>query len=84
VGTEWNNLASAQVESDEFFTVFDRCKNQLKGNAFLAFTLKFIDELETEEICKELGISPTNFWVIIHRAKLAMRHCLDTNWFKTL
>ena len=35
-----------------------------------------------EEICEELGVSPTNFWQIIHRAKLQLRECVDTNWFK--
>ncbi|MNO07498.1 RNA polymerase sigma factor [compost metagenome] len=38
-------------------------------------------ELETEEICKELGISSSNAWVMLYRARLHLRTCLDLNWF---
>jgi RNA polymerase sigma-70 factor (ECF subfamily) len=35
-----------------------------------------------EEICQELGITPTNFWQIMHRAKLQLRECIENNWTK--
>jgi RNA polymerase sigma-70 factor (ECF subfamily) len=38
-------------------------------------------EMSTEEICQELQISTTNCWVLLHRARLALRECLDMNWF---
>jgi len=37
--------------------------------------------METEEICKELGITPTNCWVLLHRARLFLRECLESNGF---
>jgi RNA polymerase sigma-70 factor (ECF subfamily) len=37
---------------------------------------------KTEEICQELGISTTNYWQMMHRAKLQLRECIDENWFK--
>jgi RNA polymerase sigma-70 factor (ECF subfamily) len=40
-------------------------------------------ELETEEICKELSISSSNAWVLLYRARLRLRECLDLNWFGT-
>jgi RNA polymerase sigma-70 factor (ECF subfamily) len=36
---------------------------------------------ETGDICKELAITPTHCWVLLHRARLALRLCLETNWF---
>jgi RNA polymerase sigma-70 factor (ECF subfamily) len=38
-------------------------------------------ELETEEICKELAITANNLWVILYRARMALRLCLEQNWF---
>src|SRR5205823_382467 len=36
---------------------------------------------EGEEICKELSITSTNLWVILYRARVALRQCLEQNWF---
>ena len=44
--------------------------------------MKYVDDEKTEDICKELNITPTNYWVLIHRAKLQLRKCLDAKWFK--
>ncbi len=79
--TNWNALATAQIESKEFFEAFNKCIDGLKGNSHAAFVMKYLDEEESEDICKALEITPSNFWVIIHRAKLKMRDCLDKNWF---
>jgi hypothetical protein len=46
-----------------------------------AFTLREMDELTTEEICGRLGISQGNLFVMLHRARLALRRCLETSWF---
>jgi len=38
-------------------------------------------DMESEEICQELEITPTNYWQIMHRAKLQLRECIENNWF---
>jgi RNA polymerase sigma-70 factor (ECF subfamily) len=43
--------------------------------------LKYLTGNKGEEICQELGISTTNFWQIMHRARLNLRECIDNNWF---
>jgi DNA-directed RNA polymerase specialized sigma24 family protein len=40
-----------------------------------------VDGLASDEICKVLDITPTNYWVILHRARLKLRECLEKNWF---
>jgi RNA polymerase sigma-70 factor (ECF subfamily) len=40
-----------------------------------------VDGLGTDEICAALGITPNNAWVMLHRARLALRRCLETVWF---
>ncbi len=45
------------------------------------FLLRELDDLSTEEICSTLAITPGNLWVMLHRARMALRRCLETNWF---
>jgi DNA-directed RNA polymerase specialized sigma24 family protein len=42
--------------------------------------MKYLEDLEATEICKVLGITTSNYWVLIHRAKLQLRNCLEKNW----
>ena len=53
----------------------------LKPDMAQVFSLREVAGLETEEICKELDITPTNCWVLLHRARLFMRQCLELNGF---
>ncbi len=73
--------AAAFLNKKEFYTVLDQCKSKLNRLQELAFTMKYIDEQETDFICKVLQITTSNYWVIIHRCKLQLRHCLEKNWF---
>jgi RNA polymerase sigma-70 factor (ECF subfamily) len=41
-----------------------------------------MEEISSEKICKELNISKSNLWVILHRARLKLRECLEENWFE--
>jgi RNA polymerase sigma-70 factor (ECF subfamily) len=43
--------------------------------------MREVMELDGEEICKELSITSTNLWVILYRARVALRQCLEQNWF---
>jgi RNA polymerase sigma-70 factor (ECF subfamily) len=45
------------------------------------FLMRELMGLETEEICKELGITPNNCWVMLYRARMNLRQCLETRWF---
>ena len=47
-----------------------------------AFKLRELEEEKTEDICKVLNITATNLWVILHRARVLMRSCLEKTWFK--
>jgi RNA polymerase sigma-70 factor (ECF subfamily) len=38
-------------------------------------------DYETAEICKELGITSTNCFVMLYRARMRLRECLELNWF---
>jgi RNA polymerase sigma-70 factor (ECF subfamily) len=58
-----------------------RCLEKLPPNTARIFTMREVMELETDEICRELAITSNNLWVILHRARLSLRQCLEQHWF---
>lgn len=68
-------------EQKQFWTVFEACLDRLPAKTARVFSMREILGLETEEICKETGISATNCWVVLHRARQALRACLEVQWF---
>lgn len=78
---QWGKDFETSVESHEFQEILQKCLGKLPQKSAAAFTLKNMDDLSSEEICKELGITPSNYWVLMHRAKLQLRECLEKNWF---
>jgi len=59
----------------------ESCIQKLPEKYAIVFRMKNVEEFETEEICKELGITSSNLWVIIHRARTQLRKCMEDNWF---
>lgn len=79
---EWPAESFHPAAVQEFQEVLGNCRGKLKEIQGVVFSMKYLDDWESEEICKELNLSPANFWVIIHRAKVQLRACLEKNWFK--
>ena len=65
---EWGGNPADLYRQGEFLDRFMKCLSELSPNHANAFTLREIDGLGTAEICKVLGVSETNLWVILHRA----------------
>ena len=70
----------AGIHSRQFLRQFDMCLNRLPPQQGRVFLMREVVELETDEICAELGLSVTNVHVILHRARLALRACLQSHW----
>lgn len=70
----------ASLEQQRFWAAFVACLEALSPVQARAFHLRELDGLSTEEICKELNISSTNCWVMLHRARLGLQQCLETRW----
>jgi RNA polymerase sigma-70 factor (ECF subfamily) len=64
----------------EFNSILQKCLMKLPALWLSIFTMKHMDDQSTEVICSEMRITPSNFWVIIHRTKLNLRACLQKNW----
>ena len=78
---EWSTDAGAGLDSDAFWKTFQNCSSKLPKNIAAAFLLREVDGVESKEICSMLNISESNLWVMLHRARMALRRCLETNWF---
>lgn len=78
---DWHFTPALSVETKEFHAILDDCRGKLREIQNAVFSLRYLDGLESEEICKVLEISASNYWVLIHRAKLQLRACLEKNWF---
>ncbi|MDI5890984.1 sigma-70 family RNA polymerase sigma factor [Halomonas rhizosphaerae] len=72
----------AAFETEHFWQVFDACMIALPENAARVFSLRELMGLSTDDICRELDIKENNCWVILHRARLRLRACIEKGWLK--
>ena len=77
---DWGDPETALTQI-EFMHVMDACLERLPPNTARVFMMREIMELTSDEICKELTITANNLWVILYRARMALRQCLEQNWF---
>lgn len=74
--------ADNPAERREIQKIIYWCKDHLKAIQQHVFTLKYMEDLDSTEICKVLNISSSNYWVLMHRARLQMRDCVEKHWLK--
>lgn len=67
-------------QQKEFWKIFQQCLSGLKPKQVEVFLAKEIHGMSNEDICKDFALSPTNVWVIMHRARLSLNRCLKINW----
>ena len=77
---DWGN-PEQDLSSRQFFVVLEACTDKLPAVLGRVFLMREWLELSSEEICKDLGLTPTNLYVQLHRARLRLRECLELNWF---
>ena len=85
---EWNSTNQNSIwedekhllDDEEFNATMKLCMDDLPVQWRLAISSKYLLEKETSEICQELGISTSNYWQIMHRAKLLLKKCIEMHW----
>jgi RNA polymerase sigma-70 factor, ECF subfamily len=80
IPSAWSNPEKS-FEDRKFWETLERCLEVMPARTARVFMMREVMGLVSDEICKELEISPTNLWVILHRARLSLRECLNVNWF---
>ena len=77
------NMPDNSLVQKQFLAVLDDCMSKLPKKLKAIFMLRDVHDEDNENICKELGISPTNAWVMLYRARMGLRKCLELNWTGT-
>lgn len=81
VPQRWSASLEKNLENEELKAQLDSCIDNLPEKYAMVFRMKTIQEFDTQEICKELEITASNLWVIIHRARTQLRKCMEDHWF---
>jgi RNA polymerase sigma-70 factor (TIGR02943 family) len=68
-------------DQGELQQILERCSGKLNRIQKAVFFMKYLDELESTDICQQLSITANNYWILLHRAKVQLRACLEKNWF---
>lgn len=69
------------LEDREFWRVYENCCRLMPRRTAMIFAMREISGLEIAEICQQLDVTATNCSVMLYRARMSLRLCLDKNWF---
>ena len=79
---DWQEDDTNLIDDINFQAVLQDCITNLPEKWGVCVTSKYLMDKKSEEICQDLGISTTNYWQMMHRAKLQLRECIEENWFQ--
>lgn len=68
------------LDNPDFRKIMTNCISGLPENWRLAFMSKYLLGKSSEQICQEIQVTQSNYWQIIHRAKLTLKQCIDQKW----
>lgn len=77
----WETSADGSLNQREFTSILEACISKMPPRFIPVFVAKYLDDEGAEKICKDYDLTSSNYWVILHRAKVLMRSCLEKNWF---
>ena len=77
---DWGS-PDAALESRQFWRVYQECCRRMSRRDALVFSMREVMGMSSDEICKKIDISTTNLHVILFRARLSLRSCMNKNWF---
>jgi RNA polymerase sigma-70 factor (TIGR02943 family) len=76
----WNDDSNL-LDNRAFQKILEQCMEKLPKNWRVCVTSKYLLQKKTSEICQELQITATNYWQVLHRAKLLLKGCIEHNWY---
>jgi RNA polymerase sigma-70 factor (TIGR02943 family) len=76
----WMNAPADAIESSELWEIVQNCLSHLPAGQASVFMLSVMEELESDQICSELGITSSNLWVRLHRARIGLASCMGARW----
>ena len=79
-GLNWKPDPRSDLDRKEFWEVLQTCIGKLPAKAQAVFVQRQLEDQDTKTVTSELGISESNLWVLLHRARNLLKHCLQQNW----
>lgn len=80
---DWSANPEKLFDRKAFWEVINKCLSDLPTRLAQAFRLREMDGFDCKEICNVLDITASNCWVMLYRARVSIRHCMEINWFGT-
>ncbi len=77
------NTPAENAEAQELWEVVRECIQHLPEGQAAVFVLSVMEDMDSDDICRELGITPNNLWVRLHRARLGLAQCVGARWFSS-
>jgi RNA polymerase sigma-70 factor (ECF subfamily) len=68
------------LQQKQFLSILNACMDKLPAKLATIFMMRDVHETDNENICKELNITATNAWVMLYRARMGLRKCLEIHW----
>jgi len=81
--SKWTTHPDAVFDQKEFWGVLKNCLQMLPNSISDAFILREMEGLDGKEVCALLEITENNLWIMLYRARMRLRHCLETHWLKS-
>jgi DNA-directed RNA polymerase specialized sigma24 family protein len=78
---EWSGDEKELLDDPGFLQVLDQCMEGLPERSKAVLSAKYFEKKKGGLICQEMGLSSSNYWQLVRRAKLMLRDCLATKWF---
>jgi RNA polymerase sigma-70 factor (ECF subfamily) len=78
---DWTPGAAGAWEQREFHEALRDCLDVLPANLLQPMLLRDMEGMDSADVCKVLGLTPTNLWTRLHRARMLLRRCLEASWF---
>lgn len=77
---DWSDPESS-MQQEEFWKVLVECLDGLPPQQAEVLMMREVIGLDSDAICSRAGVTTNNLHVILHRARLRLRACLETHWF---
>ena len=70
------------LERQEFWRILQTCLDSIPTRQADVFVLREMNDISTDEICKDLGVTASNVWVLLYRARLQLSNCMKSRWYQ--
>ncbi len=80
--SDWKSEGEEAMKRAEFWQALHACLGRLPQRIAQVFMMREMDGVPSKEVCELMNISESNLWVMLHRARMALRQDLEATFFE--